>query len=170
MSVLGRRLALVSRDLLGMSSVCACRGGNTITSAIIWPFSRKHIAVYFVFFREKHFNLIRSWPAGGIEAARQLWHWANVFTQGDLTKTKICEIRILCQVFGYRGVILFPWLARVYDRDMPSKPPNTRSLSESEPVFFFNMWISGKGFWTQTVLISPPPPGICKPPPSFVSY
>ena len=26
MSVLGRRLALVSRDLLGMSSVCACRG------------------------------------------------------------------------------------------------------------------------------------------------
>lgn len=33
----------------------------------------------------------------------------------------------LYQVFGYRGVILFPWLARVYDRDMPSKPPNTRS-------------------------------------------
>ena len=32
----------------------------------------------------------------------------------------------LYQVFGYRGVILFPWLARVYDRDMPSKPPNTR--------------------------------------------
>ena len=38
MSVLGRRLALVSRDLLGMSSVCACRGGNTITAAIIWLF------------------------------------------------------------------------------------------------------------------------------------
>ena len=45
------------------------------------------------------------------------------------------------QVFGYRGVILFPWLARVYDRyyvlctvtvyctgrgrDIPSKPPAT---------------------------------------------
>jgi len=27
----------------------------------------------------------------------------------------------LHKVFGYRGVILFPWLARVYDRDMPNK-------------------------------------------------
>jgi len=27
----------------------------------------------------------------------------------------------LHKVFGYRGVILFPWLARVYDRDMPGK-------------------------------------------------
>lgn len=26
---------------------------------------------------------------------------------------------ILHRVFGYRGVVLFPWLARVYDRDMP---------------------------------------------------
>ncbi len=26
----------------------------------------------------------------------------------------------LHNLFGYRGVILFPWLARVYDRDMPS--------------------------------------------------
>jgi len=31
----------------------------------------------------------------------------------------------LHKVFGYRGVILFPWLARVYDRDIPSKPPAT---------------------------------------------
>lgn len=22
-------------------------------------------------------------------------------------------------MFGYRGVVLFPWLARVYDRDLP---------------------------------------------------
>ncbi|XP_023331368.1 polymerase delta-interacting protein 2 isoform X2 [Eurytemora carolleeae] len=27
----------------------------------------------------------------------------------------------LHKVFGYRGVILFPWLARVYDRDLPNK-------------------------------------------------
>lgn len=27
----------------------------------------------------------------------------------------------LHRVFGYRGVVLFPWLARVYDRDMPNK-------------------------------------------------
>lgn len=28
---------------------------------------------------------------------------------------------ILHRVFGYRGVILFPWTARVYDRDIPNK-------------------------------------------------
>ncbi|XP_031833891.1 DNA polymerase delta interacting protein 2 [Nomia melanderi] len=28
---------------------------------------------------------------------------------------------ILHRVFGYRGVILFPWAARVYDRDIPNK-------------------------------------------------
>jgi polymerase delta-interacting protein 2 len=27
----------------------------------------------------------------------------------------------LHRVFGYRGVILFPWLARVYDRDLNNK-------------------------------------------------
>merc|ERR1739838_1180636 len=27
----------------------------------------------------------------------------------------------LHRVFGYRGVVLFPWLARVYDRDVSSK-------------------------------------------------
>lgn len=26
----------------------------------------------------------------------------------------------LHRVFGYRGVVLFPWLARVYDRDVPN--------------------------------------------------
>lgn len=25
------------------------------------------------------------------------------------------------RIFGYRGVILFPWLARVYDRDIDNK-------------------------------------------------
>lgn len=27
----------------------------------------------------------------------------------------------LHRVFGYRGVILFPWLARVFDRDTPNQ-------------------------------------------------
>lgn len=27
----------------------------------------------------------------------------------------------LHRVFGYRGIVLFPWLARVYDRDIPNK-------------------------------------------------
>lgn len=26
----------------------------------------------------------------------------------------------LHRIFGYRGVILFPWLAQVYDRDIPN--------------------------------------------------
>lgn len=30
----------------------------------------------------------------------------------------------LHRVFGYRGVILFPWLARVYDRDLPAQSKN----------------------------------------------
>jgi len=43
----------------------------------------------------------------------------------------------LHKVFGYRGVILFPWLARVYDRDMPTKTPNTRDrlLDTDNPSF-----------------------------------
>jgi polymerase delta-interacting protein 2 len=27
----------------------------------------------------------------------------------------------LHKIFGYRGIVLFPWLARVYDRDAASK-------------------------------------------------
>jgi len=43
----------------------------------------------------------------------------------------------LHKVFGYRGVILFPWLARVYDRDMPNKTTNTRDrlLDTDNPSF-----------------------------------
>jgi polymerase delta-interacting protein 2 len=32
----------------------------------------------------------------------------------------------LHKVFGYRGVVLIPWLANVYDRDISNKIPNTR--------------------------------------------
>ena len=39
----------------------------------------------------------------------------------------------LHKVFGYRGVVLFPWLARVYDRDLPSKSSaNTEKLLDTE--------------------------------------
>ena len=58
--------------------------------------------------------------------------WDNTFT--------------LYQVFGYRGVILFPWLARVYDRDMPSKPPNTRSLGVKQDLVFMTCGFQGKAF------------------------
>lgn len=39
---------------------------------------------------------------------------------------------ILHKVFGYRGVILFPWLARVYDRDATNKKESTDSKGASE--------------------------------------
>uniref|UniRef100_A0A2M4BPE9 Putative mg2+ and co2+ transporter cord n=1 Tax=Anopheles marajoara TaxID=58244 RepID=A0A2M4BPE9_9DIPT len=34
----------------------------------------------------------------------------------------------LHRVFGYRGVILFPWLARVYDRDLPNQTKGGNQL------------------------------------------
>jgi len=40
----------------------------------------------------------------------------------------------LHKVFGYRGVILFPWLARVYDRDLPNKK-DLRPLETDTPPF-----------------------------------
>lgn len=39
---------------------------------------------------------------------------------------------ILHKVFGYRGVILFPWLARVYDRDATSRKENQESANVAE--------------------------------------
>ncbi|XP_046385222.1 polymerase delta-interacting protein 2 [Ischnura elegans] len=37
----------------------------------------------------------------------------------------------LHRVFGYRGVVLFPWLARVYDRDVPNKKDSNQAESNS---------------------------------------
>ncbi|XP_058119449.1 polymerase delta-interacting protein 2 [Anopheles ziemanni] len=37
----------------------------------------------------------------------------------------------LHRVFGYRGVILFPWLARVYDRDLPNQTKGNQLESGS---------------------------------------
>lgn len=39
---------------------------------------------------------------------------------------------ILHKVFGYRGVILFPWLARVYDRDATNKKETKDSAATTE--------------------------------------
>ncbi|KAI5635696.1 hemimethylated DNA-binding protein yccV like domain-containing protein [Phthorimaea operculella] len=39
---------------------------------------------------------------------------------------------ILHKVFGYRGVILFPWLARVYDRDVTNKKESTEAAGNTE--------------------------------------
>lgn len=33
----------------------------------------------------------------------------------------------LHRIFGYRGVVLFPWLARVYDRDLPNNSTTTNA-------------------------------------------
>lgn len=40
----------------------------------------------------------------------------------------------LHRVFGYRGVILFPWLARVYDRDLPAQNKSIQSETTSAPT------------------------------------
>ncbi|CAH2093757.1 unnamed protein product [Euphydryas editha] len=39
---------------------------------------------------------------------------------------------ILHKVFGYRGVILFPWLARVYDRDATNKKDSTEPSGSTD--------------------------------------
>lgn len=38
----------------------------------------------------------------------------------------------LHRVFGYRGVILFPWLARVYDRDLPNQSIKVDKIVKSK--------------------------------------
>lgn len=40
----------------------------------------------------------------------------------------------LHRVFGYRGVILFPWLARVYDRDLPAQNKSIQNETASGPA------------------------------------
>lgn len=50
----------------------------------------------------------------------------------------------LHRIFGYRGVILFPWLARVYDRDLPNKR-DTMSRSQEEVTTFNHVGREVKG-------------------------
>ena len=129
MSLLGRRLALVSRDLLGMSSVCACRGEMEINLLKVYSLN---LIQFFLLFST---NLGRSSSTlsevGQLEPLRLQGNYDTGQMFLHKVEYRLCtrcpSLRLDNQVFGYRGVILFPWLARVYDRDMPSKPPNTRS-------------------------------------------
>lgn len=53
---------------------------------------------------------------------------------------------ILHKVFGYRGVILFPWLARVYDRDASNKKESSdTSTSEASGDSLSNVGKEVKG-------------------------
>lgn len=61
----------------------------------------------------------------------------RIYCQQTVRYTRLCEVGrleapkpqgkydtgqlFLHKVFGYRGVVLFPWSARVYDRDIPNK-------------------------------------------------
>lgn len=40
-----------------------------------------------------------------------------------LTEASLFSQLFLHSVFGYRGVVLFPWQARLYDRDVASVAP-----------------------------------------------
>lgn len=40
----------------------------------------------------------------------------------------------LHRIFGYRGVVLFPWEAKVYDRDLHNSSSNQKSKVENESV------------------------------------
>lgn len=55
---------------------------------------------------------------------------------------------ILHRVFGYRGVVLFPWLARVYDRDLPN-----RQEGEDEPTSGVGKEVRGRTHTFYQVLI-----------------
>jgi len=71
------------------------------------------------------------WLSRDIIGIRSTRNIANLSEVGKLQALKLegnydTGQMFLHKVFGYRGVILFPWLARVYDRDMPTKSPNTR--------------------------------------------
>ncbi|GAB6030045.1 Polymerase delta-interacting protein 2 [Chamberlinius hualienensis] len=49
----------------------------------------------------------------------------------------------LHRVFGYRGVVLFPWLAKVYDRDVPSNSKE-KPIEESASVNQVGREVKGK--------------------------
>lgn len=67
----------------------------------------------------------------------------------------------LHRIFGYRGVILFPWLAQVYDRDLPNsnvKATNVPiadidSTSDDKPLANANTEVKGKTNTFYQVLI-----------------
>ncbi|KAK3850419.1 hypothetical protein Pcinc_042879 [Petrolisthes cinctipes] len=56
------------------------------------------------------------------------------------------------RVFGYRGVVLFPWLARVYDRDVPNKKEH-KPLEESMNYNQVGKEVKGRAHTYYQVLI-----------------
>merc|ERR1719495_638790 len=58
----------------------------------------------------------------------------------------------LHRVFGYRGVVLFPWLARVYDRDVSSKK-DPKPIEESLNYNQVGKEVKGKAHTYYQVLI-----------------
>lgn len=52
---------------------------------------------------------------------------------------------ILHKVFGYRGVILFPWQARIYDRDVPNQNTQTDSAADDASDTLSNVGKEVKG-------------------------
>jgi len=64
---------------------------------------------------------------------------SNLSTVGKLQSIKLegnydTGQMFLHKVFGYRGVILFPWMARVFDRDMPSKTHGIENPTFNTPI------------------------------------
>ncbi|KAH7958297.1 hypothetical protein HPB49_000637 [Dermacentor silvarum] len=59
----------------------------------------------------------------------------------------------LHRIFGYRGVTLFPWMARVYDRDVPSKKNPEASEETSDGFNHVGREVKGKTHTYYQVLI-----------------
>ncbi|KAH8041855.1 hypothetical protein HPB51_018649 [Rhipicephalus microplus] len=59
----------------------------------------------------------------------------------------------LHRIFGYRGITLFPWMARVYDRDIPSKKNSEGSEEGSDGFNHVGREVKGKTHTYYQVLI-----------------
>lgn len=59
----------------------------------------------------------------------------------------------LHRVFGYRGILLFPWLARLYDRDIAGNKQERPPETESEHIHASNKEVKGKTHVYYQVLI-----------------
>ena len=169
MSVLGRRLALVSRDLLGMSSVCACRGENTITATMICLFLQENTLLFTLSFLGRNTSTLSE--VGQLEALRLQGNYDT--GQMFLHKVNRPRQKSVKYKFCVRCLVIVEWFSSPGLQECTTETclqslPTPGLWVRANLCFFYNIWISGKGFWTQTVLISPPPPGIFQIQPSFV--
>ncbi|XP_077995477.1 polymerase delta-interacting protein 2-like [Glandiceps talaboti] len=90
--------------------------------------------------------------------------WKRTFSQrrletvGKLEQPKeqgkyITGQLFLHKVFGYRGIILFPWLARLYDRDIGASKDDKFTDSGGEPIQSGNKEVRGRTHTYYQVLI-----------------